>query len=66
MLVLGNGNQVPMDMHIEVHVKIQYYHSQFHCFDSKLRDDIDLILGNDRLVQHKPHLDFQYECCISH
>ena len=25
-LVLGNGNQVPTDMHIRVHVKIQQYH----------------------------------------
>ena len=64
VLVLGNGDQVPMDGHIKVHVRIQEYHSQISCLVSKLNDFNDLILGNDRLVQHKACLDFQFECCV--
>ena len=29
-----------------------------------LSDDIDFILGNDWLVQHKARLDFQSKCCV--
>ena len=45
-LVLGNGDEVPMDKHIKLHVKIQQYHSQDNCLLFKLSDNIDLILGN--------------------
>lgn len=63
-MVLGNGDQVPMDAHIKVHVKIQEYHSQISCLVSKLNFDNDLILGNDWPVRHKACLDFQFECCV--
>jgi hypothetical protein len=31
---------------------------------AKLSEGIDLILGNDWLVQHKARLDFASECCV--
>ena len=61
-LVLGNGDEVPTNGHIKVHVKIQQYHSQITCLVAKLSDGVDLILGNDWLVQHKVHLDFESKC----
>jgi hypothetical protein len=63
-LILGNDDQVPMNGEIEVQFKIQQYHSQFNCIISKLSDAINMILGNDWLVQYKVQLSFQYECCM--
>jgi hypothetical protein len=63
-LILGNGDEVPTDGYIKIHVKIQKYQSQSTCLVAKLIDDFDLILGNDRLVQHKAHLDFKSKCCV--
>jgi hypothetical protein len=57
-MVSGNGDQVPMDNHIKVHVRIQEFHSQINCLVSKLNDVNDLILGNDWLVEHKACLNF--------
>ena len=52
VFLLGNGDQVPMDMHIRIHVKIQQYHincliCQINCLVFKLSDGIDLILGKN-------------------
>jgi hypothetical protein len=63
-LVLGNGDEVPTDRHIKVHVKIQRYQSQIICLVAKLSEGIDLILGNNWLVQHKARLDFESKCCV--
>jgi hypothetical protein len=63
-LILGNGDEVPMDGHIKVHVKIQQYQSQITCLVAKLSEGINLILGNDWLVQHKARLDFESKCCV--
>ena len=63
-LVLGNGDEVPTDGHIKVHVKIQQYQSQITCLVAKLSDGVDLILGNNWLVQHKARLDFESKCCV--
>ena len=46
-LVLGNGDEVPTDGYIKIHVKIQYYHSQITCLVAKLSDGVNLILDND-------------------
>ena len=63
-LVLGNGDEVLTNGHIEVHVKIQQYQSQITCLVAKLSDGVDLILGNDWLVQHKAYMDFESKCCM--
>jgi hypothetical protein len=63
-LVLGNGDEVPTDGHIKVHVKIQQYQSQITCMVAKLSEGIHLILGNDWLVQHNARLDFESKCCV--
>ena len=63
-MVLGNGDQVLTDKHMRVHVKIPQYHSQIICLVSKLNDGIDLISGNDWLVQHKAQLEFHSKCCV--
>lgn len=62
--ILGNGDRVLIDGHMKVHAKIQQYQSQINCLVSKLSNGIELILGNNRLVQHIACLDFQYECCV--
>ena len=33
---------------------------------AKLSDGVDLILGNDWLVQHKACMDFESKCCMFH
>ena len=63
-LVLGNGDEVFTDGHITVHIKIQQYHSQIICLVAKLNDGVDLILGNDWLVQHKARMDFESKSCM--
>ena len=63
-LVLGNGDKVPIYMLTKIHVKIQQYHSQSICLVCKLSDGVNLILGNNYLVQHKACLEFQIECCV--
>jgi len=50
-LVLGNGNEVPMDGRIKVYVKIQQHQSQITCLVVELNDDIDMISSNNWLVQ---------------
>ena len=63
-LVLGNDVEVPTNGHIKVHIEIQQYQSQIICMVAKLNEGIDLILGNDWLVQHKARLDFESKCCV--
>ena len=63
-MVLGNGDEIPIDGHIKVHVKIHQYQSQITCLVAELSDGVNLILGNDWLVQHKAHLDFKSKCCV--
>jgi len=58
ILVPGNGIQIPTDVCIKAHVKIQQYHSEINYLIFKLSEDIDLILGNNWLIQLKTHLDF--------
>ena len=63
-MVLGNGDEVPMDGFIKIHIKIQQCQSQITYFVAKLNDGVDLILGNDWPLQHKVRLDFESKCCV--
>lgn len=63
-LVLGNGDHISMEGHIEFCIKIQQYHSQSNCLVSKLSDGINMILANGWLVQQNAQWDFQSIWCV--
>ena len=65
-VVLGNGLQVEMEKTVNVNVKIQQYQSQVSCLVIKLSDAFDLILGDNWLNKHRPHIDYDSKACILH
>ena len=65
-VVLGNRLQVEMEETVNVNVKIQSYQSQVSCLVIKLSDAFHLILGDNWLNKHRPHIDYDSKACILH
>ena len=55
-VVLENELEVEMEGTVNVHVKIQQYHSQVSCLVIKLSDGFVLILGDNWLNKHRATL----------
>jgi hypothetical protein len=64
VLQLENGEEVQIEGYVKLRVKIQQYYGQLICMVTKLRDGIDLILGDDWLNKYKAHVNYDSKKCV--